>query len=107
MQYIGKLDKNKLGEYGNKLITDEVILNDERLEHILTYHKPEYGQIHKYIKDIILSPNFIIVDNRHEDTMIYLKKIKDIGKSSRIVVKLALGKDDVHNKNEKILDKNE
>ena len=36
LQYITNLDKKKLGEYANRLITEEVILSDERLyEHIL------------------------------------------------------------------------
>ncbi len=38
MQYIGKLDKSKLGEYANKIVTDEVILTDERIEHIKEHH---------------------------------------------------------------------
>lgn len=37
MQYITNLDKEKLGIYKDKLITEEVILTDERLyEHIIS-----------------------------------------------------------------------
>lgn len=100
MQYITKLDKKKLGLYENKLITEEVILTDERLyEHILLYHKEEYKQLRPYIKIIIENPDYIIEDNRHEDTMIYLKKFNDIGKNGRVVIKLALGQDEEHKKN--------
>ena len=100
MQYITKLDKKKLGEYEKKLITEEVILTDERLyEHILLFHKEEYQQLRPYIKNIIKNPDYIIEDNRHEDTMIYLKKIDDIGKNGRVIIKLALGQDEEHNKN--------
>ena len=54
MQYITKLDRNKLGEYGKMLITEEVILTDERLyEHILLFHEDEYKQLRPYIKNII------------------------------------------------------
>lgn len=83
MQYITKLDKNKLGEYGKRLITDEVILTDERLnEHILLYHKEEYKQLKPYIKNIIDNPDYIIEDNRHEDTMIYLKQLHNTEKKA-------------------------
>lgn len=99
MQYIGKLDIEKIGNYKKYLITDEVILTDERLEHILIYHKTEYEQFRLYIKEIIESPDFIIEDNRHDDTMIYLKCIENIEKKCRIVVKLALGQDEEHSKN--------
>lgn len=100
MQYITNLDRKKLGVYENKLITEEVILTDERLyEHILLYHEEEYKQLRPYIKSIIENPDYIVEDNRHEDTMIYLKQINNIGKNGRVVVKLALGQDEEHNKN--------
>lgn len=100
MQYITKLDRKKLGEYENKLITEDVILTDERLyEHILLFHEEEYRQLKPYIKKIIDNPDYIIQDNRHEDTMIYLKQIDEIEKNGRVVIKLALGQDDEHNKN--------
>lgn len=100
MQYITNLDKKKLGAYEKVLITEEVILTDERLyEHILLFHEQEYKQLRPYIKRIIEDPDYIVEDNRHEDTMIYLKEIEDIGKNGRIVIKLALGKDKEHNKN--------
>lgn len=100
MQYIGKLDIEKLGKYNEKLVTDEVVLTDERLyNHILIYHKKEYEQLKKYIKDIIQEPDYIIEDNRHADTMIYLKQIQEITKKGRVVIKLALGYDKEHSKN--------
>ena len=100
LQYITNLDKKKLREYANRLMTEEVILSDERLyEHILLFHEEEYKQLRPYIKTIIENPDYIVEDNRHEDTMIYLKEIDDIGKNGRVVIKLALGQDDEHNKN--------
>lgn len=38
VQYIGKLDKEKLGEYKNKITTDEVVLTEERIKHIKERH---------------------------------------------------------------------
>ena len=100
MQYITKLDKKKLGEYEKRVITEDVILTEERLyEHILLFHEDEYKQLRPYIKNIIENPDYIVEDNRHEDTMIYLKQIEDIGKNGRVVIKLALGQDEEHNKN--------
>ncbi|MBO5413956.1 MAG: hypothetical protein J6A29_06775 [Clostridia bacterium] len=100
MQYIGKLDTKKLGKYKERIITDEVILTEERLyNHILIYHKKEYEQLEKYIPRIIEEPDYIIEDNRHIDTMIYLKEIHENSKKGRIVIKLALGYDEEHSKN--------
>lgn len=100
MQYITNLDKKKLGIYEKEIITEEVILTDERLYgHILLFHEEEYKQLRPYIKDIIENPDYIVEDNRHEDTMIYLKEITEIDKNGRVVIKLALGKDKEYNKN--------
>lgn len=100
MQYITKLDRNKLEKYKKGLVTEEVILTDERLyEHILLFHENEYKELRPYLKSIIDNPDYIIEDNRHEDTMIYLKQIKNIEKNGRVVIKLALGQDKEHNKN--------
>ena len=38
MLYIGKLDKSKLGKYANKIVTDEVVLTDERIKHMKLRH---------------------------------------------------------------------
>ena len=48
MQYITNLDKKKLGIYEKQIITEEVILTDERLyEHILLFHEEEYKQLRR------------------------------------------------------------
>lgn len=36
--YIGKIDINKLGKYREKVITEEVILTEERIRHIKERH---------------------------------------------------------------------
>ena len=100
LQFIAKLNKNILGSYGNKLLTEDVILTDERLyEHILLYHEEEYKQLRPYLKTIINNPDFIIEDNKHFDTLIFLKDIESVGKKGRVVIKLALGQDINHPKN--------
>ena len=68
MQFICRINKNILGKYKNKIISKDVILTQERLEnHILLYHQKDYEQLLPYLKDIILDPDIIIGDNRHED----------------------------------------
>lgn len=38
VHYIGKLDKNKIGEYKDKIITDDVIMTNERIKHTQERH---------------------------------------------------------------------
>ena len=100
MQFICKINTQILDKYKNKLISKDVILTQERLDnHILLYHQKDYEQLQPYLKDIILNPDFIIDDNRHANTLIFLKEINEISKCGRIILKLALGKNAVYNKN--------
>ena len=97
---IGKIDINKLGDYANKVITDEVVLTNERLyAHVLILHKDEYAKLEKYIKEIIENPDFIIEDNKNKDTIILMKHIDEINRNGRIVIKLAVANDEKHPKN--------
>lgn len=99
--HVGKIDERKIKKYGKKIITNDVILTYERLNnHILRYHQQEYYQIEKHIKSIVEMPDFIIEDNSHIDTLIFLKNIPNINKKARIVVKLATDKNDkIYTKN--------
>lgn len=90
---IGKINKKMIGEYGNIIITEKVILTKERLyNHILVKHKKEYEQIEGYIKSIVEDPDIILEDSTHIDTLIFLKNILEINRKARIVIKLATNK---------------
>jgi hypothetical protein len=98
---IGKIDIKKIGKYKKKIITTELILTQERLNHhIYKYHEKEYIEIKSYIKYIIDNPDYILEDNKNIDTLIYLKHIEEINKKARVVIKLATNKNDkIYNKN--------
>lgn len=100
MKYLAKLDKRKLGKYKSKIITDDVVLTEERLyQHILVKHKDEYEELKEYLKQIIENPDIILDDNRNKNTIIFLKRINNINKNARVVVKIAVAEDEIHPKN--------
>ena len=88
MEHIGFIDKNKLAQYRNKIITEEVILTDERIKHIKEHHPGDYEEYSKYLKEIIETPDYILEDEKNTDTVIYLKTIKENNKNLQIVLKL-------------------
>lgn len=52
MYYIGKIDLNKIGKYKYKVVTDEVVLTEERKMHILSNHMNNYE---KYPKNSVMT----------------------------------------------------
>ena len=74
-------------EFG-KLNGDEVILRDERLEHIKERH-PEVVDILKnnYI-EVVNNPDYVLKDSKNENTIWNIKKIEE--KNINIVIKLSV-----------------
>lgn len=92
VQYIGKLDKNKLGKYRNKIITEDVIITEERIEHIKEHHPKDYEGFGKYMKVIVECPDYVLEDNKNKDTLLFLKEIKEKNINVQIVVRLNTNK---------------
>lgn len=99
MQNIGKLDKSKLGKYKYKIITDKVIITNERIKHIIKRHYNDYERYIKYIPDIVEDPDFILEDKDNEDTLLILKTIKENNKNIQVVIKLQTSLNEVNKYN--------
>ena len=99
MQYIGKINVEKLGKYGKKVVTEEVVLTNERIKHIKEHHPGDYEKYSKYISKVIENPDYIIKDNKNIDTILYMKKIKEIDKNIQIVVRMNSNKKEKYKKN--------
>lgn len=94
---IGKIDKSKIGKYSEKIITDEVILTNERLQHILDNHKEDFELYFNNAKEIIEQPDYILEDIKNINTMMFIKHIQDT--NINIIIRLAVENDDKHPKN--------
>jgi len=88
--YIGKLDKNKLGEYKNKLVTEDVVITDERINHIKTQHPNIFEKYIQSLSDFIEKPNYILRDKKNVDTLLILKRIDSFNENIQIVIKLQI-----------------
>ena len=110
-KYIGKIKVDNFKNSNIKLLTDEVILTNERLNcHILKYHLNEYKEIEVYLTECIEEPDYILIDNSHKDTLIFLKDIKEINKNSIITLMRQRDKSweqTLKNRGTVIFDKNE
>lgn len=86
LQYIGRLDKEKLGKYKDKIITEDVILTDERKLHIYENHNKDQDIILSNLSKVVLNPSEILEDLKNKDTLFFIDKL---GKNNlNVVIKL-------------------
>lgn len=80
MHTIGRINKSIYSCITEDIVTDEVIITDNQLQHILDRHPEVYKEVTDYLNDIISAPDFIIV----ETTLIISKKPGNTGISRDI-----------------------
>lgn len=96
---IGKLDKNKLGKYKNRILTENVILTTERIEHIKEHHPGDYEKYGDYITEIINEPDYVLNDNKNIDTVLFMKTIDIEDKNIQLVIRLNTNKNESDKQN--------
>ena len=78
-------------EYG-ELNTSEVIITDERVQHIQEHHPADYGLFEKYGKKTIEAPDIIIRDIKNESTAFLVLKLDEINLNT--IVRLSVANTD-------------
>lgn len=86
VHYIGKIDKNKIGEYSKRIATDDIVLTDERKLHIYEDHKKDYEIIINNIDRVVLNPKEVLEDCKNKDTLFLIDKLEN--NSLNVVIKL-------------------
>lgn len=76
VQFIGKLDKSKIGKYGQRIVTEDVILTDERRNHIFQDHSNDFKLIMNNIDRVVLNPNEVLEDLKNRDTVYFIDKLE-------------------------------
>ena len=76
MRTVGHIDIEKYRCVSDNIATDEVIITDERIQHIQERHPGDYERFMQYMTDIVENPDYIIEDE-HPNTAMVLKTITD------------------------------
>lgn len=85
---LGKLNTQPLENEFGKLKTDELIITNERIEHIKRRHPEDFELFEKYGLSVVAEPEFIIKDEKNENTVFVTKKLEDT--NLNLVVKVIL-----------------
>lgn len=94
---LGKIDTQPLEKEFGKLLTDEIIITNERIEHIKSRHPEDYKLFEDYGLLTVKNPDVIIKDCKNKGTVFMVKKLPDT--NLNVVARLVLDEDDPSHKN--------
>ena len=98
VQKVCDLDVEKYQCVTPNIRTSEVIITDERIQHIQERHPDDFERYACYLRKIVEEPDFIIEDTR-PDTAMVLKEIKEQGEHFRLALRLVTPADNPSYKN--------
>ena len=98
VHFVGKLDKDIYKCITEDIVTDEVIITDERIRYIMERHPSDYERYCNYLREIIEHPDYIITTNKM-NTALILKLFVEEGEQFKTVLRLTTSSDNPNFKN--------
>ena len=98
VQTVGHIDVEKYRCITDDISTDEVIITDERIQHIMERHPGDYERYIGYISEILENPDYILEANK-PNTGVILKEIMDQGEKFKVILRVKVESDPVDYKN--------
>ena len=98
MQIVGTIDLSKLKSIFDDITTNEVVMTNNRVAHILEKHPGDYEKHSEYVQDILENPDYIIEANR-PNSAVFLKELTDIEAKIQIILRFNTSSDPPEYKN--------
>ena len=98
VQTIGRIDRDKYSVVSSSIRTDEVIISDERIKHIMDHHPNDYQRYAHYIGEMLEHPQYIL-DDPVQNTAVILHEFIESNENFRLILKLAVIGDEEYKKN--------
>ena len=95
---IGRIDTEKYSVVSKQIRTDEVVITDERIEHIREHHPNDFERYSQYISQMLFSPQYILEDPV-PNTAVLLQEFSENDERFRLILRLAVFGDDQYKKN--------
>lgn len=87
MYYVGKLDWEIYSCITSDIVTDEVIITDEHIQHIIEKHPGDFERIRPFLQAALKAPDYILAD-KNPNTALVLKMIEEDGLRIQVVLRL-------------------
>ena len=95
---VGKINKEIYKCITDDIVTDEVVITDNQIQHIKSRHPGDYERFSKYFSEIINHPDYILEANK-PDTAFILKAVEDNGVNFQLILRIKTSKDPENYKN--------
>lgn len=92
MQTVGRIDIEKYKVVSPDIQTVEVVITEERIEHIKERHPNDFERYASYFSLILDSPDYILEANK-PNTAFILKEISTDGERFQLILRLAVSGD--------------
>lgn len=89
MRKIGSIDIAKYRVVTDKIRTDEVIITEERIQHIKERHPNDFERYSEYLTRIVEDPDYILEANRPH-TAFLLKEFVEGGERFQLILRLSV-----------------
>lgn len=94
---LGVIDTQPLEKEFGKLKTNEIIVTNERIDHIKSHHPEDYALFEQFGVSTVEHPDIIIKDEKNENTVFMVKKLENT--NLNVVAKLIVDTDENSYKN--------
>lgn len=95
---VGKIDRDIYKYITKDIVTDEVIITDNQIQHIKDRHPNDYERFSSYFGEIVESPDYII-ETKKPKTALLLKEIECENEVFKTVLRLVASDDNPEYKN--------
>lgn len=89
VQTIGRIDIEKYRVVSDKIRTDEVVITDERIQHIRDRHPNDFEKYAQYLSRIVEEPDYILEANK-PNTAFLLKEFVEANERFQLILRLAV-----------------
>lgn len=92
MHTVGKINREIYKCITEDIVTDEVVITDNQIQHIKDRHPNDYERFAPYFSEIIADPDYILEANK-PNTAFVLKQIKTDGVNFQLILRLQTSND--------------
>lgn len=98
MIVVGKIDIDKYRCVSSDINTDEVIITEERIQHIKNRHPHDFERYFQYISKMLSEPEYIF-ESKKPNTAFIMNTFRENGKNFELILRLKTSSDNENFKN--------